>query len=344
MPWSKKISQLIDVLGELVPNQDGITKYIRDAELKPQMIRFQGNALDIWADVLSEADKNSKVDKLIKAVLNHYPDNPYLLSALSEKEINYTLSPDLDKTSTWAVIETDTLEKLTKDVSTLLPISFLEKGIKASRSVAKVEINMPGSKQVGTGFLFKTEDQSDIYFMTNYHVINDVSQFANTRVIFNFEEDVNGNSKASKSFRIDLDINKWYKSPVEELDVSIFKLNCSDAELEEFGILILKKVIIQQNDFVNIIQHPAGQMKQISLYHNMVTNTSDRVVQYLTDTQPGSSGSPVFNSDWNVVAIHHSGGRQKVNEPNLPSGFKSRNEGIHINKIIDFFNRSLAIV
>ena len=342
MAWSKKLTQLNDVLGELVPNQDGIVKYVNEAGLKPQMIKFQGNALDIWNDVLNEADKNNKVDDLVKSALNHYPKNPYLISALSPQEINYTLSPDLDEVSRWEVIEQDTLEKLTQGISTLLPISFLENGIIFSRSVAKVEINIGGVKDVGTGFLFKIENEDDIFFMTNFHVINNESQFENARIIFNYEEDINGDSKASKSYRID-DNSPWYKSPVEELDVSIFKLNCSESQLKEFGFIILRKVSVQKNDFVNIIQHPAGQMKQISLYHNIVTNINDRVVQYLTDTFWGSSGAPVFNSNWDVVALHHSGGRRKPAEPKLPLGFKSRNEGIQINRIIEFFNESRII-
>ena len=36
-------------------------------------------------------------------------------------------------------------------------------------------------------------------------------------------------------------------------------------------------------------------------------NLSHRL-QYTTDTMPGSSGSPVFNDEWHVVAIHHAGG------------------------------------
>lgn len=66
------------------------------------------------------------------------------------------------------------------------------------------------------------------------------------------------------------------------------------------------------------------------------TNSNERVVQYLTDTLKGSSGSPVFNSDWEVVALPHSGGGNKPGEPELPKGIKSRNEGIFINNIIQF--------
>ena len=30
-------------------------------------------------------------------------------------------------------------------------------------------------------------------------------------------------------------------------------------------------------------------------------------VRYTTRTEPGSSGSPCFDIDWNLVALHHSG-------------------------------------
>jgi V8-like Glu-specific endopeptidase len=65
-----------------------------------------------------------------------------------------------------------------------------------------------------------------------------------------------------------------------------------------------------------------------------VTYSGEDRVQYLTDTLPGSSGSPVFDSEWNLVALHHSGGWMKE-----PGSFSKstlfRNEGIAIQKVID---------
>jgi V8-like Glu-specific endopeptidase len=54
-------------------------------------------------------------------------------------------------------------------------------------------------------------------------------------------------------------------------------------------------------------------------------------VQYITDTLPGSSGSPVFNDDWRIVALHHSGGN--IPEPSTNS-IHFRNEGIRIGAIL----------
>lgn len=332
MDWTPRLTQLNDVLAELVPHQEGITKYIKGAGIKPQMVNFNGNALDIWNSAIDEARKLNKVDSLVEAILVKYPDNPFLKSAISEKEINYSLGPKLDD-SNWEQPDEETLEVLTMGMSTLLPINFLARGIISSRSVAKIEIKQGSVIEVGTGFLFKADGIDELFFMTNFHVINDKSKFEKTRIIFDFEEDINGNTKNSKNFRIDSN-GPWYTSPKDELDVSIFKLIASE-ELTQYSHIPLKKIEVAKNDFVNIIQHPGGQLKQIALYHNIVTHVKDNIVQYLTDTMRGSSGAPVFNSNWELVALHHSGGARKDGEPTL-NETKYRNEGIHINKILDF--------
>lgn len=336
MAWTKKLTQLNDVLSDLIPNKDGITKYVKASGLKPQFIDTSGNAMDVWSNVLSEADKNSKVDELVKTVLDTYPDNPFLKSALATKEIDYSLSPDIDKISKWQDVAEETLEVLTMGRSTLLPVNFLAKGVQKSKAVAKVEIKVGSNRfDVGTGFLFKIKDIDDLFFITNYHVIKDKNRIANTKIIFDYELDINGNSIPSKGFDID-ESKPIYWSTVNEYDTIVCKLIHEQGELDSYGYIELNDVEVKPNDFVNIIQHPGGEMKQISLYHNIVTHTDSQVVQYLTDTLKGSSGSPVFNSDWEVVALHHSGGGSRPNEPELPEGIKSRNEGIFINKIIQF--------
>jgi endonuclease G len=58
---------------------------------------------------------------------------------------------------------------------------------------------------------------------------------------------------------------------------------------------------------VNIIQHPLGLPKMIAIRNNYLTARTDRTLLYETDTQEGSSGSPVFNDTWDIVALHHWG-------------------------------------
>jgi len=62
---------------------------------------------------------------------------------------------------------------------------------------------------------------------------------------------------------------------------------------------------VATNETVTIIQHPRGRPKEIALRDNRVVRADSVVVQYSCDTEPGSSGSPVFNNQWKPVAIHH---------------------------------------
>jgi V8-like Glu-specific endopeptidase len=336
MDWSKKLIQLNDVLGALVPNKENIPKYIQASGLREQFVNTSGNALDVWHSVLGEAQKHEKVDDLVNVVLDHYPNNPFLQAALKPVQVDYALSDAADEITEWQPVDEETLEVLTMGKSTLLPISFLAQGVKRSKSVAKIEIKVSTQKvDVGTGFLFKIEGSDEVFFITNYHVLNDRELIDQTRIIFNFELDINGDAIQSKSFKIDED-GPWYLSPVDQFDICVCKLLDPTLQLQQFEFLELRKIEVFKNEFVNVIQHPGGQMKQISLFHNIVTNVDGKKIQYLTDTLKGSSGSPVFNRDWDVVAIHHSGSNKKPGEPDLPVGVRSRNEGIWINEIIDF--------
>ena len=98
------------------------------------------------------------------------------------------------------------------------------------------------------------------------------------------------------------------------------------------GALPLESANPKVEDEVVIIQHAGGGQKQIALSHNLVAFVSDRRLQYLTDTLEGSSGSPVFDVTWSVVALHFGGG--SIREPDT-SGVVFRNQGTLINRVID---------
>jgi endonuclease G len=64
-------------------------------------------------------------------------------------------------------------------------------------------------------------------------------------------------------------------------------------------------VLVRQ--YVNIIQHPQGRPKQVALRDNQVIDLLEDFLHYRADTEPGSSGAPVFNDFWELVGLHHSG-------------------------------------
>jgi V8-like Glu-specific endopeptidase len=101
---------------------------------------------------------------------------------------------------------------------------------------------------------------------------------------------------------------------------------------DKWGALPLNRANPQAKDEVIIVQHPGGGQKQIALSHNVLVYVNGQRLQYLTDTLEGSSGSPVFNTEWQVVALHHKGGWLK--EPGSKQAVY-RNQGVHINVVID---------
>jgi V8-like Glu-specific endopeptidase len=64
--------------------------------------------------------------------------------------------------------------------------------------------------------------------------------------------------------------------------------------------------ILKGSDLV-IVQHPLGGPMQIVFDEIGEVNAGKTRVTYTANTEPGSSGSPCFNADWQVVALHHSG-------------------------------------
>jgi Trypsin-like peptidase domain len=89
-----------------------------------------------------------------------------------------------------------------------------------------------------------------------------------------------------------------------------------------------------------VIGHPGGrglaysiQENQLVDYENPGANAAQpRRVHYSSPTEGGSSGSPAFDPDWNVIALHHAGG-EYMSRLNGKSGTYPANEGIWIESI-----------
>ncbi|HKR11520.1 MAG TPA: trypsin-like peptidase domain-containing protein [Pyrinomonadaceae bacterium] len=58
---------------------------------------------------------------------------------------------------------------------------------------------------------------------------------------------------------------------------------------------------------LNIIHHPRGLPKRVAIRNNLLTGADNETIRYFTDTDSGSSGSPVCDDNWRVVALHRGG-------------------------------------
>ncbi|WP_327191567.1 endonuclease [Streptomyces xinghaiensis] len=184
----------------------------------------------------------------------------------------------------------------------LIDVGFLEAGWLASRSVGRVVVRGRGA-HYGTGFLV-----SPSLLLTNNHVLRDQEEAGRGVVEFNFQTGADGTAPDPVAFC--LEPSRFFATD-RDLDFTVVAVAARSTEgkpLSAFGMLPLDeaqgKAIL--GEMVNIVQHPNGEPKQLALRENRVMDLLETFVHYETDTAPGSSGSPVFNDQWEVVALHHS--------------------------------------
>ena len=315
MSWSQWTRTLNDVLADLYPTVDESKRIVKCAEMRPSLIAFKDAAVINWFNILDAADRQGKKEQaILHCALADYPDHEILL-ALQRNEPPVVKGPDLH----WqAPADGGHFEKITGAQSTLLPISFLAIGMQRSRAVARV---VRRDRSSGTGFLI-----SSGWLLTNNHVLPSASVAEGAVAEFNYQTATDGSDAEITSYP--LDAARFHTSETNDWTA----IGIDGAAEREWGTIALERVSTKVDAFVNIIQHPGGGPKQIGLYHNTVAYVGEGRVQYLTDTLPGSSGSPVFDGDWKVVALHHSGGM--LRQPGTKQSFY-RNEGIAVTTLIE---------
>ena len=174
-------------------------------------------------------------------------------------------------------------------------VAWLERAISATKKVAK--IGRPGA---GTGFMI-----SEDILLTNEHVFPNEQKAQKSKLQFNFDTGIDGKYK---------DIDYWETDPSslfhcnKKLDYAIVKVKPNGAGQkagEVWGFFDISiKPDIQVNARANIIQHPGGDCKKIAFRDNQIRKVGSDYLQYVTDTFGGSSGSPVMDDDFNVIALH----------------------------------------
>lgn len=186
----------------------------------------------------------------------------------------------------------DVREKIIGE-NTLRDVSMLELALDAAQAV--VRIGCP--KGAGSGFMIAAD-----LLMTNNHVIPSQEDATASEFTFNYQLDRAG--KIGDPVTVGALPNGTFCTN-ELLDYAVVQLR----NPPDFGTpLNVRAVLVRRDDRVSIIQHPGGHFKKISMQNNFVAYADRQVVQYTTTTLPGSSGAPVFDDDFHVVAIHREGG------------------------------------
>ena len=186
-------------------------------------------------------------------------------------------------------------------------INYLAKGARVAEAVARIAIK-DGSGRTrgwGSGFLVAPG-----VLLTNNHVLPDAAQAARSEAHFRFELDLSDNQIGPQVYA--LEPGKLFLTD-RNLDFTVVavapRAENADTPLDAFGFLPLigETGKVADGEWLTVVQHPNGERKQVCVRENKLLKRTRDVLWYSTDTLGGSSGSPVFNNDWYVVALHHSG-------------------------------------
>lgn len=306
-----------------------IVEVTDDVGIDGSQVDFEGSARAIWRSVMKEAARSLMLRELLAHVAEVQPRLAPTLGELTD--VNPVMPPPEEEPSDgevgWKGFSDGSNDErqIVEGHSTLLDIAFLQTGLDRARSVCRLRVKIGKKRYTGTGFRI-----TDDLILTNHHVLFNtidgvVTQASEVDAWFAWELDGRGVPREPEVVRCDPGSIKGSS----DRDWAVVK--ATQPIPDKFPPLALPTgaIDVAVDDRVYIIQHPGGRPKMIGMHHNLVRSVDDDAVQYWTDTEGGSSGAPVFDEQWNVVALHHRWVEKDVDEK-----AEYRNQGQRIDRVV----------
>lgn len=177
----------------------------------------------------------------------------------------------------------------------------------------------------GTGFLVGPD-----LVMTNHHVVADVLNGLTRplNVVFRFDYRLLPDGKTlnpGTTFKMHasewrVDDSPFSEDDPDKLDYALLRLDASPGsmpvnpkepggQLRGWFMVPAGQVAVNPGDPLHIVQHPDARPLELALDTEAVIGLygNGTRVRYRTNTEPGSSGSPCCDANWELVALHHVG-------------------------------------
>jgi V8-like Glu-specific endopeptidase len=206
-----------------------------------------------------------------------------------------------------------------------------ERLIQIERRVCRVEVD---GAALGTGFLVGPDT-----VLTNWHVFDAAKSAGKVDKLgcrFDYEVLSDGTTQVGQLVKLAgadaLDSSPYSPGEksgkpddplptAEQLDYALLRLATRVGDEQVDGVtrgwITLPKAVLPlaADAPILIVQHPEGSPMKLAMDTKSVVglNGNGTRLRYLTNTDPGSSGSPVFSMDWDLVALHHYGDPKYLN-------------------------------
>jgi hypothetical protein len=353
-------NQLLDVLLDAFADQLELNLLLNELDERPGRYAANGYRTTIHS-VIQAARAQGWDGNLILAARAMRPGNP-ALQAFAAKFFKPEVTLIRGAGAVEAIdlakpAEAGVLERVVKDRLGFLAMdAFLSAYTRISRRVCKIEITLARSDQAGTGFLVGPRA-----VLTNYHVVEDLVK-ANgnagaVRCRFDFRGGQAGSSVVKSLSResafpaawappslVDSKPDAGTSPGIAELDYALLELD-ADVGLETILDDGTKRGYLEIKDAPDattrpdwyaadaplvIVQHPDGGEMSVAIDTSGVIglNQNGTRLQYRTNTEKGSSGSPCCTMNLAPFALHHAG------DPRYALRYKPKyNQGVPLHRI-----------
>lgn len=344
-------------------NQTAPVKILMNEIMK--RARLSGRLLQLLAEVLGDADREA-IHPQLRQLLAGY-EGAIIAAAMRRKPSLSTLAMLPPSIEIWGGGNVTPqpagpgFEKLINAAAGFSdPALFRMRLAEAEVRTARIDI---GGKPNGTGFLV-----GDSLLLTNWHVVSGLIQGGTA--VFDNKVSALGKGEQDAGRKVPFAADWLVASslheatavevgqdgpPVGSWDFAVVRLAEAvgaqaigpdpQASGDPRGRYVLdgSDYLFEAGEPIFILGHPSGRPVQFSYAspsQAVPTKWLNRV-RYKTNTEGGSSGSPVFNRDWRIVALHHAAGPTAIpGILNLQTN--DFNQGIPVSGIVTQLKTQLA--
>jgi hypothetical protein len=267
-----------------------IKRLLLQLDANPDEFNLDARPIDVALEVAEKFQRRSSADDLVRAMVITNSSNLKLKRFALEVSLTSPTAPS---------------ERLESILSNRYPEragDWRNKMAKIQSGIGRIEV--PEDRGIGTGFLVASN-----LILTNWHVARSVESVAYGLARGGIRFGLEAGESAGRFVPFAEHWNLAF-SETADLDFALIRL---DAELNDRAPISGPLGALGSKEVAIILQHPEAGELRIAIGTLSNETGSPPRLYYEIDTERGSSGSPVFNGSWELIALHRAGGT-KANE------------------------------
>jgi len=338
MDWTgAQLEALQQALMSAYPNKPALNRLLRfEMDLRLNAIAGGSNYTDTVFSLIEALEAQGRLPELVSAARRKNLGNPRLKAFVESLYANGIQPSSASRQGPAFEWRGPTDER---QLEGILPIRrsamtfdmrFIQGASKPAQSVCRIEL---AEEPIGTGFLIASS-----LLLTNYHVIapfeeSDPHELLGQIVLrFGYLTPQISQGPIGQTFRLAPDPLLKFSTVDQGLDYALLQVEDKIQSAVGLSHISFRPGRLPNPDTnIHILQHPEGQTMRLTVGNNGITGVYERdgLVQYVSDTAIGSSGSPCFNDSWELVSIHHA---------QVAATFGVKSEGI----LVEAIHRDIA--